>query len=292
MLIGIEDDTDVPPASQRVDPALLDRIGKRGGELTVNVQVVPELKQHENGGEYIVLTIPREVGVALTSDGRYFLRVGDTCRPMVGDDVMRLADEHPATPWEEMTSQGVPRANRDAAKNQRFCAGLRASDRLNPLVKEKSDDELFTHYGLARGDVLTNLGVLLVGGTRDRARLGSGPIVLAIKYDEASSKIYDRQAGPEVGVGYPGAPCGQRRAEAMHVSIASQRSDTTGTDPGQALNPGSTAAPRAGARRAHPHTGPRRRRRGSRGSAAAAPRGRRGPGVVLRRHRCSSACRS
>jgi ATP-dependent DNA helicase RecG len=49
LLIGIEDDADAPPASQRVDPALLDRIRKRVGELTVNVQVVPELKQHENG---------------------------------------------------------------------------------------------------------------------------------------------------------------------------------------------------------------------------------------------------
>ena len=34
LLIGIEDDADVPPASQRVEPALLDRIRKRVGELT------------------------------------------------------------------------------------------------------------------------------------------------------------------------------------------------------------------------------------------------------------------
>jgi len=109
LLIGIEDDTDAPPANQRVELALLDRIRKRVGELTVNVQVAPELKRHENGGEYIALTIPRAVGVASTSDGRYFIRVGDTCRPVVGDDVMRLADERPAMPWEEMTSQGVSR---------------------------------------------------------------------------------------------------------------------------------------------------------------------------------------
>lgn len=35
LLIGIEDDADSPPASQRVEPALLDRIRKRVGELTV-----------------------------------------------------------------------------------------------------------------------------------------------------------------------------------------------------------------------------------------------------------------
>lgn len=189
LLIGVEDNDGAPPPDQRVDPALLDRIRKRVGELTVNVQVVPELKRHENGGEYIALTIPRAAGVASTSDGRYFLRVGDTCRPIVGDDVMRLANERPATPWEEMTSQGVPRANADAAKVASFCGQLRASDRVKPSVKEKTDAELLEHYGLVTGDVLTNLGVLLVGSKHDRARLGTDSIVQAIKYDEREVKI-------------------------------------------------------------------------------------------------------
>ncbi len=104
LLIGIEDDAAAPPAEQRVDPAVLDRIRKRVGELTVNTHVVPELKTHANGGEYIELAISRAVGVASTSDGRYFLRVGDTCRPLTGDDVLRLANERPLKPWEEMTS--------------------------------------------------------------------------------------------------------------------------------------------------------------------------------------------
>lgn len=184
LLIGIEDDCVAPPVDQRVDPGLPDRIRKRVGELTVNVQVVPELKRHENGGEYIALGIPRAAGVASTSDGRYFLRVGDTCRPIVGDDVMRLANERPATPWEEMTLQRVPRANADAAKVASICAHLRASDRVKLSVKEKTDDELLTHYDLAKGEVLTNLGVLLLGGRQNRAGLGSAPIVQAIKYDE------------------------------------------------------------------------------------------------------------
>ena len=189
LLIGIEDDAEAPPADQRVEPSLLDHIRKRVGELTVNVQVVPEVKRDENGGEYIALTIPRATGVASTSDGRYFLRVGDTCQPIVGDDVMRLANERPATPWEEMTSLRVPRADADAAKVECLCSGLRASDRVKPSVKEKTDDELLTHYGLAKGDVLTNLGVLLVGDRNARASLGSAPIVQAIKYDEREVKV-------------------------------------------------------------------------------------------------------
>ena len=117
LLIGIEDGETVPPTGQRIHPSLLDRIRKRVGELTVNVQVLPELHKSETGDEFIVLTIPRSVGVASTSDGRHFVRVGDTCRPVVGDDVLRLADERPATPWGTMTSLRVPRGNTDRGKH-------------------------------------------------------------------------------------------------------------------------------------------------------------------------------
>jgi ATP-dependent DNA helicase RecG len=189
LFIGIEDEAQDPPPAQRIEADLLDRIRKRVGELTVNVQVLPEFKRSENGGEYIALTIPRALGVASTSDGRYILRVGDTCRPIVGDDVLRLADERPATPWESMTALGISRVNAHAVKVDRFVAALRASDRVKSSVKEKSDDELLEHYGLAAGAVLTNLGVLLVGRASDRAQLGSAPIVQAIKYDERGTKV-------------------------------------------------------------------------------------------------------
>lgn len=189
LLLGIEDDAEVPSPVQSIEPALLDRIRKRIGELTVNVRVAPELKRHENGGEYIALVIARAVGVASTSDGRFFLRVGDTCRPIVGDEVMRLADERPSTPWEELSSQGAARAQANPTQVANICARLRGSDRVKPSVKEKTDDELLAHYGLATAEVLTNLGVLLVGGRSDRARLGTAPIIQAIKYDEREVKV-------------------------------------------------------------------------------------------------------
>ncbi len=189
LLIGIEDTANEPPATQRVEPTLLDQIRKRVGELTVNVEVVPELQRAANGGEFIVLTVRRSVGVASTSDGRYFLRIGDTCQPVVGDEVMRLADERPRTPWETMTSVSVPRSAADPAKVSKLTAALRASERVKQSVKEKSLDELLEHYAMATGDVLTNLGVLLVGNARDRAKLGSAPVVQAIKFDERGEKV-------------------------------------------------------------------------------------------------------
>ena len=189
LLLGIENDATLPPPEQRVDATLLDRVRQRVGELTVNVQVLAELRRAENGGEYIVLHVPRSVGVASTSDGRYFVRIGDTCQPVVGDDVLRLADERPSMPWEGMTALRVPRTAAVRAQVERFASGIRGSDRVKASVKEKLDDELLEHYGLASGALLTNLGVLLLGSAVDRGKLGTAPVIQAIKYDERGTKI-------------------------------------------------------------------------------------------------------
>ncbi|MCB1821680.1 MAG: putative DNA binding domain-containing protein [Candidatus Competibacteraceae bacterium] len=189
LLIGIEDGEILPPSGQTIKHELLDTLRKRIGELTVNVQALPQIMIADNGGQFIALTIPRALGVASTCDGRYFLRVGDTCRPVVGDDVLRLANERPGFSWEAMTQLGVPRTAVDTAKLDAFVTGIRASSRVKGSVKEKTADELLTHYGLAGGATLTNLGVLLLGRALDRSRLGTAPIVQFIKYDERSQKV-------------------------------------------------------------------------------------------------------
>ncbi|MEC5218765.1 ATP-dependent DNA helicase RecG [Actimicrobium sp. GrIS 1.19] len=188
LLIGIEDGQTLPPTGQVVPPEVLDRLRKRMGELTVNVQALPSLQRAANGGEFIELAIDRSPNVASTTDGRYFLRVGDTCQPVLGDDLLRLASERPGRPWEAMDS-GAPRGAADAGKLARFVQDIAASDRVKASVKEKSADELLTHYGLAQGPTLSRLGVLLLGSTADRRALGTAPLVQAIKYDEHGQKI-------------------------------------------------------------------------------------------------------
>ncbi len=44
LLVGLEDGEAHPPPAQRVDRALLDQIRKRVAELTVNVEVLPEIR--------------------------------------------------------------------------------------------------------------------------------------------------------------------------------------------------------------------------------------------------------
>lgn len=189
LLIGIEDDADGPPPGQRVGPELLDTLRKRIGELTVNVQVHAVLRSADNGAEFVELVVARAAGVASTRDGRYFLRVADVCRPVLGDDILALLNDRPIVPWETMKSLDEPLSGVDETQAAELLRRLRESDRVKPSVKEQSDSELLRHYGLTDGDRLTHLGVLLVGTAAARARLGSAPVVQAIKYDDAGQKI-------------------------------------------------------------------------------------------------------
>jgi ATP-dependent DNA helicase RecG len=189
LLIGIENDQDLPPASQQIPVDLPDTLRRKLAERTVNVVVLPNIVTANNGGQYIDLTVPRATGTASTTDGRYYLRVADQSRPITGDDVMRLATERSAFPWETQTTLHIPRAERDASKLQRLLHALRASDRVKASVKEKDDEQLLDHYQLAQGQYLTHLGILCIGEQRHRAQLVSAPVIQFIKYDEHGQKV-------------------------------------------------------------------------------------------------------
>ena len=189
LLLGIENAQSMPPADQCIPSELPDTLRRKLAERTVNVTVLPDIATATNGGEYIELRIPRSMAVASTTDGRYFLRVADQSKPVTGDDVMRLASERFALPWETQTTLHVSRHEIDADKRDKLLAALRASDRIKPSVKEKSDDELLNHYQLAQGRTLTNLGVLCLGRQRHRAQLTTAPVIQFIKYDEHGQKV-------------------------------------------------------------------------------------------------------
>ena len=189
-MIGIENDASEPPAKQRVPDELFEKVRARIGELTVNVTSVVQLRQSEStGGEYLEVTISRSVSPASTTDGRFYLRVGDACKPLVGEEMQRLLEERSAQPWETLTTLKVVRSEVDPALLAEFVSGIRASDRVKDSVKEKSVNELLDHYYLAIGPHLTNLGILSIGRREARARLGTAPIIQFIKYDEAGRKV-------------------------------------------------------------------------------------------------------
>jgi len=187
--IGIEDNEVLPPVGQMIQVEWLDRLRKRIGEMTVNVQVLPRIVTAENGGQFIELSISRSVGVASTSDGRYYLRVADVCQPVVGDDVLRLANERPGLPWESMKTDVVISRGIDRDKLEHFMQAIRASERVKSSVKDKTPEELLSHYYLVDGNHLTHLGALLLGTKATRSRLGTAPVVQFLKFDEIGQKV-------------------------------------------------------------------------------------------------------
>lgn len=189
LLLGIEDGQDAPPTGQHIPSDLPDTLRRKLAERTVNVTVLPDVVTAPNGGQYIELRVPRAMAVASTTDGRYFLRVADQSKPVTGDDVMRLASERSALPWETQTTLHALRTEVDTGKRDKLLAALRASDRVKASVKEKSDDELLDHYQLAQGQTLTNLGVLCLGRQHQRAQLTTAPVIQFIKYDELGQKV-------------------------------------------------------------------------------------------------------
>jgi ATP-dependent DNA helicase RecG len=189
LLLGIENDQHQPPADQRIPFDLPDTLRRKLTERTVNVTVLPNICTAANGGQYIELTVPRSMAVASTTDGRYFLRMADQSKPVLGDDVMRLATERSALPWETQTTLHIQRAYIDPVKFSKLLQALRASDRVKPSVKEKADDELLDHYQLAQGQYLTHLGILCLGRQPQRALLTSSPVIQFIKYDELGQKV-------------------------------------------------------------------------------------------------------
>ncbi len=187
--IGIEDEEELPPATQRIDDELLEVVHKRIPQLTHNVNTAPRKVTAQNGGEYIELQIFPTQSAASTSDGRYFLRVSDDCKPVPPDELLRLMTDKAAFVWEVQTSQRVARTRFDTDKRRHFLEQIRASERVTDFVKTKSDDEILAHYLFVKDDYLTNLGVLWIGAREDRATLNYAPTIQFIKYDEREIKV-------------------------------------------------------------------------------------------------------
>ena len=155
----------------------------------MNVEVLPEIRQATNAAEFLEVVIPRSIAIPSTSDGRYFIRVGDMRYPVVGDDVLYLVTDRSSVPWEVLPMQNTSRIQIDDPKWTVLAARLRSSERVKESVKAKSDDELLDHYLLTDGARLTHLGALCVGRRNDRARLGSAPVVQALKFDEQGQRV-------------------------------------------------------------------------------------------------------
>lgn len=80
IIIGIEDEDDLPPSEQRIDRELLNRIQRQILNRTVNVSITATIQVARNESEYVGVLVQRSASaIAATTDGRYYIRVGDDC---------------------------------------------------------------------------------------------------------------------------------------------------------------------------------------------------------------------
>ena len=192
LAIGIEDEDELPPSTQRVDDSLKEKVVKRINELTVNVAVVPRIVEADNGGEYLDLEILRSAAsIASTTKGGYFIRDNDESKPIAPDDLLRAITDKPSFSWETKVSLKFKLGQCDRGKLEDLLSKIRASDRVSTFVKQKPDDEILEYFSLIGEDgYMTNLGVLWLGTQPQRARLLYSPTVQFIRYDASGNKVY------------------------------------------------------------------------------------------------------
>lgn len=190
LFIGIEDKYKLPPNDQKINQEEMNNIIKRLRTLTDSVGLVnPEVITHKNGGEYFVIQIyPSIKTIATTSDGRVYVRVGDECTAVKGEELTRLAHEKGAFQWELVVTK-THISQIESININKFIAEIKTSDRVTDFMKNLLDKEILEYFKLTDEDYLTNLGILWLGNFKQRSKLNYPITVQYIVYDEDEKKI-------------------------------------------------------------------------------------------------------
>jgi len=190
IFIGIEDKSKIPPKDQTINHEDMNQVVKILRSLTDSVGFVnPEIRTHENGSEYFLIQIyPSMKTIATTSEGRVFIRIGDECTPVKGEELTRLAHEKGAFQWELVVLKThISQVKQEDIIN--FTNEIKNSDRVSSFIKNLSDIDILEFYRLTENSYLTNLGILWLGDFKQRSKLNYPITVQYIVYDEDEKKI-------------------------------------------------------------------------------------------------------
>jgi ATP-dependent DNA helicase RecG len=192
IVIGIEDEENDPPKNQKVSITEVNEVVKKLRSLTDGVGIMnQEVIVHPNGGEYFSLKITPSIRtIATTSSGKVFIRVSDNCFPVSSEELTNLALEKTAFQWEIIVAQKIKIEQADQIKISNFLIDIRSSDKVSEFIKNQEDIDLLSYYQLISPEMyLTNLGVLWLGNSSQRARLSYPISVQYIVYNDREEKI-------------------------------------------------------------------------------------------------------
>jgi ATP-dependent DNA helicase RecG len=196
LVIGIEDKESNPPLNQKVNIDEMNKVVSRLRSLTDGVGLVnPEIIVHENGAQYFVVKIlPSTRTIATTTSGKVLIRISDNCYPVRSEELTDLAAEKNAFQWELVVAQKITLQQADAEQINFFLTHIKKSEKVSDFIKQKVDNEILEFYQLLSPEgYLTNLGVLWLGTTAQRARL-SYPITFQyLVYNDKAEKVREKK---------------------------------------------------------------------------------------------------
>ncbi len=189
--IGVDDKCKEPPSNQKISDKKINETLKRLRGFTNSVALAnPQIHTHENGGEYFSFhVLPSLKTVAMTSDGKVVIRVGEECVPVDSQNLTQLVREKGEFQWElhvhrKVTIDMLPKENID-----RFIDEIRNSDKVSDFIKTLDEHSLLEHFRLIDENHVTNLGILWLGDYRQRSRLSYPITVQYIVYDANEEKV-------------------------------------------------------------------------------------------------------
>ena len=190
--IGIEDNDSLPPNGQKItNRNWPDIIQKNIAHRTINVGLAVTIETADNQAEYIKIKVFRNAQtIASTTEGKYYIRIHNECRPVLPDEMARLAAEKNTFVWELQITKKVPANRYDEQKRMAFLREIRNSQRVSDFIKEKNDDEILDFYFFQKNAYLTNLGILWIGTRTDRASLLYPPAIQVIRYNDNDQKVW------------------------------------------------------------------------------------------------------
>ncbi len=191
LFIGLDDKTKEPPVSQKISQDKINTTLKTLRGFTNSVGLAePEHLTHKNGGEYFSFRVlPSLKTVAMTSDGKVGIRIGEECVPVDSQSLTQLVSEKGDFQWELVTHSRIRVENLPLENIQKFIVDIRASDKISDFMKELDENSLLEYFRLVDDGIITNLGLLWLGNPLQRSKISYPITVQYIVYNKNEEKV-------------------------------------------------------------------------------------------------------
>ncbi|HFU75779.1 MAG TPA: hypothetical protein ENK66_05970 [Arcobacter sp.] len=189
--IGLDDKTKEPPKNQKITQDFINKILKALRGFTNSVGLAePKHLTHENGGEYFSFRVlPSLKTVAMTSNGKIGIRIGEECVPVDSQSLTQLVSEKGDFQWELLRHKNITLSNLPKDNINRFVQEIRESKNVSSFLKELDRLSLLEHFRLIDDGAVTNLGLLWLGNHLQRSKLSYPLTVQYIVYNKNEEKV-------------------------------------------------------------------------------------------------------